>query len=225
MQPLSCVALYSAGRDLGIAIHKVGLLPIAFHLDPANALIMFASIYRTRRAPLVADFATSFGPHRYVVIVIVVIALFTLSEAFGHLLTGTGDITVQPLRERAVLPPADVGHRGGDPDGVPVVWLQPGPQSFSESEPLAWTLITSLYVGNVMLLVLNLPLTRTRARLLTILAYGIYAGVFVFATLAAYAAYGTAVDLLTLWGWITGAGRTGDVHGGPRSPQVTHRNH
>ena len=44
--------------------------------------------------------------------------------------------------------------------------LQPGPQLFTESGPLVWTLIASLYVGNVMLLVLNLPLVRVWARLL-----------------------------------------------------------
>src|ERR671914_14300 len=38
--------------------------------------------------------------------------------------------------------------------------LQPGPQLFSESGALVWTLIASLYVRNVMLLVLNLPLVR-----------------------------------------------------------------
>ena len=76
--------------------------------------------------------------------------------------------------------------------------LQPGPQLFTESGPLVWTLIASLYVGNTMLLVLNLPLVRLWARLLTIPAYGIYAGVLVFATLGAYAAGGTTVDLVVL---------------------------
>ena len=41
-------------------------------------------------------------------VVIVVIALFALSEAFGHLLTGTGGTTVTPLRERALLSRADL---------------------------------------------------------------------------------------------------------------------
>ena len=213
-------------------------------------------------------------------IVIVVIALFALSEAFGHLLTGTGGTTVQPLRERAVLSRSDLrrswpawlrGTAYGFPIGalpaggaevptflsyatekkltkhpeefghgaiegvagpeaannaaaagvlVPLLTiglptsataaviltafqsygLQPGPQLFSESGPLVWTLIASLYIGNVMLLVLNLPLARAWARLLTIPAYGIYAGVLVFATLGTFAAGGTAVDLLILCG-------------------------
>ena len=36
--------------------------------------------------------------------------------------------------------------------------LQPGPLLFSTRPDLVWTLIASLYIGNVMLLVLNLPL-------------------------------------------------------------------
>jgi putative tricarboxylic transport membrane protein len=36
--------------------------------------------------------------------------------------------------------------------------LQPGPQLFKTNPDLVWGVITSLYVGNVMLLILNLPL-------------------------------------------------------------------
>ncbi|WP_433555236.1 tripartite tricarboxylate transporter permease [Pseudonocardia xinjiangensis] len=213
-------------------------------------------------------------------VVIVVVALFALSEAFGHLLTGTGHSTVQPLRERLMLSrsdfrrswpawlrgtalgfpigslpaggaevptflsysvekkltrhPEEFGHGAiegvAGPESannaaaagvlVPLLTiglptsataaviltafqsygLQPGPQLFTESGPLVWTLIASLYVGNVMLLVLNLPLARVWARLLQIPAYGIYAGVLVFATLGAFAAGGTTVDLLVLCG-------------------------
>lgn len=78
--------------------------------------------------------------------------------------------------------------------------LQPGPELFSESGPLVWTLIASLYIGNVMLLVLNLPMAKVWARLLTIPAYGIYAGVLVFATLGTFATGGTTFDLLILCG-------------------------
>ena len=38
--------------------------------------------------------------------------------------------------------------------------LQPGPQLFTKEPDLVWALIAVLYVGNVMLLVLNLPLVR-----------------------------------------------------------------
>lgn len=77
--------------------------------------------------------------------------------------------------------------------------LQPGPQLFSESGPLVWALLASLYIGNLMLLVLNLPLVKIWARMLTIPAYGIYAGVLVFATLGTFAAGGTTTDLILLY--------------------------
>jgi putative tricarboxylic transport membrane protein len=77
--------------------------------------------------------------------------------------------------------------------------LQPGPQLFSESGPLVYALLASLYIGNVMLLVLNLPLARLWARLLQIPAYGIYAGIMVFATLGTFASGGGLADLLVLY--------------------------
>ncbi|GLY07069.1 MULTISPECIES: tripartite tricarboxylate transporter permease [Actinoplanes] len=76
--------------------------------------------------------------------------------------------------------------------------LQPGPQLFTESGDLVWALIASLYIGNVLLLVLNLPLVKVWARLLAIPAYYIYAGVLVFACLGAFAAGGTVADVLIL---------------------------
>ena len=46
--------------------------------------------------------------------------------------------------------------------------LQPGPQLFENEPDLVWALIASLYVGNVMLLVLNLPLIRLWVKVLEI---------------------------------------------------------
>jgi putative tricarboxylic transport membrane protein len=77
--------------------------------------------------------------------------------------------------------------------------LQPGPQLFSESGALVYALLASLYIGNVMLLVLNLPLARVWARMLQIPAYGIYAGILVFATLGTFARGGGLADLLVLY--------------------------
>jgi putative tricarboxylic transport membrane protein len=44
--------------------------------------------------------------------------------------------------------------------------LQPGPQLFDTHPELIWTIIASMYIGNVMLLVLNLPLVGLFAQLL-----------------------------------------------------------
>jgi putative tricarboxylic transport membrane protein len=78
--------------------------------------------------------------------------------------------------------------------------LQPGPALFTESGDLVWALIASLFIGNAMLLVLNLPLVKIWARALTIPAWGIYAGVVVFAVVGAYATGGNPSDILLLVG-------------------------
>ena len=49
-----------------------------------------------------------------------------------------------------------------------------------------WGLIASLYVGNVMLLILNLPLVGLWVKVLAIPRPLLYAGILVFATLGAY---------------------------------------
>ncbi len=77
--------------------------------------------------------------------------------------------------------------------------LQPGPQLFTQSGPLVWTLIASLYLGNVMLLVLNLPLAGIWARLLMISPPYLYGGILVFSTLGVYAVNGSVTDLLVLY--------------------------
>ncbi len=77
--------------------------------------------------------------------------------------------------------------------------LQPGPLLFTESGPLVYALLASLYIGNVMLLVLNLPLAKVWARLLQVPAYAIYGGIMVFATLGTFASGGGLADLLLLY--------------------------
>jgi putative tricarboxylic transport membrane protein len=66
--------------------------------------------------------------------------------------------------------------------------LQPGPLLFEKSGPLVWALIASLYVGNVLLLMLNLPLIKVWVKLLRIPRPLLYAGILTFATLGVYAA-------------------------------------
>ncbi len=43
--------------------------------------------------------------------------------------------------------------------------LEPGPALFAQNELLVWTIIGSMYIGNVMLLILNLPLVGLWARI------------------------------------------------------------
>ena len=77
--------------------------------------------------------------------------------------------------------------------------LQPGPLLFEQSPDLVWALIASLFIGNAMLLVLNLPLAPMWAKLLHIPRPQLYAGIVLFASLGVYAVNGTPVDLVILY--------------------------
>lgn len=76
--------------------------------------------------------------------------------------------------------------------------LQPGPLLFEREPGLVWGVIASLYVGNVMLLVLNLPLVTLWVKLLSIPKPQLYAAILVIATLGAYSVHRTAGDVLLL---------------------------
>lgn len=77
--------------------------------------------------------------------------------------------------------------------------LQPGPQLFDHNPALVWGMIASLFIGNTMLLVLNLPLAPLWARVLRVPRPYLYAGIILFAALGVYALNGTAVDLVVLF--------------------------
>jgi putative tricarboxylic transport membrane protein len=77
--------------------------------------------------------------------------------------------------------------------------LQPGPLLFDNSPELVWGLIASLYIGNVMLLVLNLPLVGLWVRLLAIPRPWLYGGILVFATLGTYGLHNSVVDIVLLY--------------------------
>ena len=77
--------------------------------------------------------------------------------------------------------------------------IQPGPLLFQTQGALVWGLIASLYVGNVILLVLNLPLIGIWVRVLAIPRPLLYGGILLFATLGAYSLHQSWVDLATLY--------------------------
>jgi putative tricarboxylic transport membrane protein len=85
--------------------------------------------------------------------------------------------------------------------------IRPGPLLFQNESALVWALIASLYVGNVLLLVLNLPLVKIWVKLLQIPRPYLYAGILTFAALGSYSVNASAVDLLLLLalgvlGWV-----------------------
>jgi putative tricarboxylic transport membrane protein len=77
--------------------------------------------------------------------------------------------------------------------------IQPGPQLFDTNAKLVWALIASLYIGNVMLLILNLPLVGLWVKLLRIPKAPLYAGILIFATVGVYGMRQSAFDLVLLY--------------------------
>jgi putative tricarboxylic transport membrane protein len=78
--------------------------------------------------------------------------------------------------------------------------IQAGPQLFENSPKLVWALIASLYIGNVMLLVLNLPLVGMWVKLLKIPKPQLYAGILIFATVGVYGMRQSSFDLFLMYG-------------------------
>ena len=78
--------------------------------------------------------------------------------------------------------------------------INPGPQLFDSAQVLVWALIASLYIGNVMLLVLNLPMVGMWVKLLRVPKPQLYAGILIFATVGAYGMRQSTFDLFLLFG-------------------------
>jgi putative tricarboxylic transport membrane protein len=74
--------------------------------------------------------------------------------------------------------------------------ITPGPFLFTERPELVWTVIASFFVGNVLLLILNLPLVGLWAKLLKIPFSYMCAGVLIFCIIGAY---GLKQNLFDVW--------------------------
>jgi putative tricarboxylic transport membrane protein len=76
--------------------------------------------------------------------------------------------------------------------------IQPGPQLLESHSDLVWALIASLFIGNALLLLINLPLAPMWAKLLRIPRPYLYAGVVFFAVLGTYSVNAQPLDIVFL---------------------------
>jgi putative tricarboxylic transport membrane protein len=76
--------------------------------------------------------------------------------------------------------------------------LQAGPLLFQHEPQFVWTLLASLYVGNVLLLVLNLPLVRLWVQLLKVPAPWLYGGILVVSSVGAWSVHRAAGDVVAM---------------------------
>jgi len=78
--------------------------------------------------------------------------------------------------------------------------IQPGPQVMTSHPELFWGLIVSMWIGNLMLVILNLPLIGLWVKLLTVPYRILFPAILVFCTIGVYSLNYNVFDI-----WVTAA--------------------
>jgi TctA family transporter len=73
--------------------------------------------------------------------------------------------------------------------------IQPGPQIMTKQPALFWGLLTSMWIGNLMLVILNLPLVGLWVRLLSIPYRLLYPAIILFCCIGVYTLTSNATDV------------------------------
>jgi TctA family transporter len=83
--------------------------------------------------------------------------------------------------------------------GAFMIWgLRPGPLLFAKNPDFVWGLIASMYVGNVLLLILNVGFIPTFVKMLRIPFSALMALVVVFCVMGSYTLGGSIFDIWTM---------------------------
>jgi putative tricarboxylic transport membrane protein len=83
-----------------------------------------------------------------------------------------------------------------------VLWgFKPGPLFISENPAMFWGLVASMYIGNVMLLILNLPLVPVFAQVLRAPVYVLYPLILGISVVGVYSTSGSLFDVGLLAGF------------------------
>lgn len=78
--------------------------------------------------------------------------------------------------------------------------LIPGPLLFRDNPDIAWAIIASLLVGNIILLILNVPLARVWVLMLRTPFYYLMAAILAFLFVGTYSVSGTGFEILVMVG-------------------------
>ena len=73
--------------------------------------------------------------------------------------------------------------------------IQPGPSVMTEQPALFWGLIVSMWIGNLMLLVLNLPLIGLWVKMISIPYHLLYPAIIVFCAIGVFSLSNTEMDV------------------------------
>jgi putative tricarboxylic transport membrane protein len=106
----------------------------------------------------------------------------------------------------AMIPLLSLGLPGNASTSVMLAALllygvQPGPLLFTNHPEIAWPVIASLYLGTLVLLVLNLPLIPMWVQILRIPYWILYPTILVLAVVGAYSARGSLFDVWMMIGF------------------------
>lgn len=106
----------------------------------------------------------------------------------------------------ALVPMLTLGVPGSGTTAVMLALLmtlnvQPGPLLFKEQPEIVWGLIASLFISNVVLVILNVPLVRIFVRILMIPAWVLMPMVTMVSFVGVYSLSGSAFDMLLMVGF------------------------
>jgi putative tricarboxylic transport membrane protein len=79
--------------------------------------------------------------------------------------------------------------------------VQPGPSFIRTNPDMFWGLVASMYIGNVLLLILNLPLIGIWIQILKTPTWLLYPLILLFTTIGAYSVHNSIFDVLVMLGF------------------------
>lgn len=79
--------------------------------------------------------------------------------------------------------------------------ITPGPALFTQQPTLVWGLIASLFVANIILLVINIPMVGVFTRVLRLPNWVLVPGILAVSTVGVYAVHATTFDLMLMAGF------------------------
>jgi putative tricarboxylic transport membrane protein len=119
----------------------------------------------------------------------------------------------------ALIPLLTLGIPGGSSTAILlsalIIWgVHPGPLMMTESPDIFWGLVASMYIGNIVLLVLNLPMVPVFAQILRLPVYVLFPFIFGISIVGVYGTTGRMFDL----GLLAGFGLLGYLMGKLKFP-------
>lgn len=78
--------------------------------------------------------------------------------------------------------------------------ITPGPVLFTQQPGLVWGLIASMFIGNVLLLFMNIPMAGVFSRMLKVPNWALVPGILAVSTVGVYAVHATTFDLILMAG-------------------------